>query len=230
MKGKGARSVLVAVAVAAAGIGAARPAAALPRNPYLEESPRRLELTPYGGLFWSSGVGTSEGSIVFDAAPQAGAVLGFQVDARSQVEVLYLVAFPQARFETSSPFYVGSPSFPVLTQYLQVGGLTAFEVGDVEPFIAGGLGAVWFHPGDVLAPSGATIRPADTVAFAFQAGGGVKLWLSRKVGVRIEARLLFPTFFTSGAFLSGPNGAAVHVNAGIPLVQGTLTLGLAISP
>jgi hypothetical protein len=39
-----------------------------------------------------------------------------------------------------------------------------------------------------------------------------------------------PVFFTSGTFLSGPNGASLKVNAGVPLVQGDLSLGLVIAP
>jgi hypothetical protein len=39
-----------------------------------------------------------------------------------------------------------------------------------------------------------------------------------------------PVYFNSGTFLSGPNGAVLQVNAGVPLVQGDLSLGLVIAP
>lgn len=210
----------------------AAPAAAqaYARQGYVEPSPRNLEITPQGGMFWSSTVNASGGKLVFDVAPEAAAVLDLQLDGRSQVEILYLVAWPTARFESSSLAWASSPPFTVLAQYLQVGGLTTFDEGAVEPFLSGGLGMAWFHPSSVTAASGTTIQTADTWLFAFHLGGGAKFWLSESLGIRVQARFLFPVLFNSGTFLSGPQGAALQVNAGIPLVQGDLTIGLAFSP
>jgi len=222
-----ARKILAVLLALAAGPAAAQ---AYTRQAYVEPSPRTIELTPWAGLFWSSGVDSANGALVFDVAPGAGAVLDIQVDGKSQVEILYLLARPQARFESSSSFYASSPSFGVTTQYLQLGGLTTFDQGSLEPFLAGGLGIAWFSPSDVQADEGVTIQPQDAWLFAFHLGGGVKWWLSEKIGLRFQARFLLPVLFSSGTFLSGPNGAALQVNAGIPVVQGDVSLGLAISP
>ena len=162
--------------------------------------------------------------------PHAGAVLGIQVDGKSQIQVLYLFARPQARFQSTSPVYASSPSFGVTTQYLQVGGLTTFDQGPLEPFLSGGLGLAWYHPSDVPVGDMVTLQPEDTFVFAFHLGGGVKWWLSEAIGLRLEARFLMPVFFNSGAFLSGPNGAMLRVSGGIPIVQGDVSLGLAIAP
>lgn len=212
----------------------AAPAAAqaYTRQGYVEPSPRELELSLQGGLFWSSTVSGSSGSLVFDPGPEAAAILGIQLDGKSQVEIRWLAAWPRARFESTSLVWASSPSFPVLAQYLQVGGLTTFDQGSVEPFLAGGLGLAWFHPSSVTVASGAastTIQPTDTWLFAFNIGGGARFWLSESFGLRVEARFLFPVLFNSGAFLSGPQGAAFQVNAGIPVVQGDLTVGIAFS-
>ncbi len=209
----------------------ASPAAAqaYTRQGYVEPSPREIELSLQGGLFWSSAVSGSSGRLVLDPGPEAAAVLGIQVDGRSQVEIRWLAAWPRARFESTSLVYASSPAFPVLAQYLQVGGLTTFEQGPVEPYIAGGLGLAWFHPSSVPATSGTTIQPADTWLFAFNLGGGARFWLSESFGLRVEGRFLFPVLFNSGAFLSGPQGAAFQVNAGIPVVQGDLTVGIDFS-
>jgi len=219
-----AKLAAVLFACAAAGPAAAQSYA------YVEPSPRNLEITPYVGLFWSTQVNTSNGSVVFDAAPDLGATLGIQVDGKSQIEILYAFARPQARFQSTSPFYASTPPFGVTTQYLQLGGLTTFQQGKVEPFLAGGLGMAWFHPSDVQVPGAASIQPADTWLFAFNLGLGVKWFLSDAIGLRLEARAFMPIYFNSGTFLSGPNGAELRVNAGVPLVQGDLSLGLVIAP
>lgn len=211
---------------------AAGPAAAqsYTRQGYVEPSPRTIEVTPWGGLFWSTGVSTSAGTLAFDAGPDAGVALGIQVDGKSQVEILYLFARPRAHFTSWSPFYASSPSFGVTTQYLQLGGLTTLGQGKLEPFISGGLGLAWFSPSDVQVEGSVTIQPKDSWLFAFHLGGGVKWWISEAIGLRFQARFLMPVFFESGTFLSGPNGASLRVNAGIPIVQGDVSLGLAISP
>lgn len=225
------RIAKVVLAVALAGVAAPAAAQSFTRQRYVEPSPRTLELTPWAGLFWSSGVNTSIGTLVFDVAPDVGAVLDIQVDGKSQVEVLYLLARPQARFDSTNPFYASSPSFGVTTQYLQIGGLTTFDQGAVEPFLSGGLGLAWYHPSDVQPAEGTiSLQPQDAWVFAFHLGGGVKWWISEAIGLRLAARFLLPVFFNAGAFLSGPNGAMLRVNAGIPVVQGDVSLGLAISP
>lgn len=226
------RSRIAGTCLVVALAGLARPAEgqSFTRQQYVEPSPRTLELTPWAGLFWSAGVNTSIGTLTFDLAPDAGAVLGIQVDGKSQIQVLYLFARPQARFQSTSPVYASSPSFGVTTQYLQVGGLTTFDQGPLEPFLSGGLGLAWYHPSDVPVGDMVTLQPEDTFVFAFHLGGGVKWWLSEAIGLRLEARFLMPVFFNSGAFLSGPNGAMLRVSGGIPIVQGDVSLGLAIAP
>lgn len=219
----------------AAGIAcAAGPAAAqsYTRQGYVAPSARTFEITPSGGLFWSTRVNGSSGTLAFDVAPEAGIVLGIPLDWKSQLELVYLFARPQARFVSTSPFFASSPAFPVTTQYLQLGGVTTFDQGTIEPFLAGGLGLAWYSPGSVDAAGAgmATIQPQDAWLFAFHLGGGMKWWISEAIGLRFGARFLMPVLFGSGTFLSGPNGAELRVNAGIPVVQGDLTVGLVISP
>jgi len=194
------------------------------------EPPRKLEITPFAGLFWSTEVNTSNGSVVFGPAADLGATLDFQVDGKSQVELLYAIARPQARFQSSNPFYASSPPFGVTTQYLQIGGLTTFQQGTVEPFLAGGLGLAWFSPSAVRVAGSESIQPADTWLFSLSLGLGVRWFFSNAVGLRLETRVFLPVYLSSGTFLSGPNGAALQVSAGVPLVQGDLSLGLVIAP
>ena len=221
------RALRAKIAVLMLSCAAALPAAAAD----LDDAPRTLEIAPFAGFFWSSQVATSSGPVAFSPTADAGLTLGFPVDEKSQVEVLYVFARPQARFDSTSPAYASTPWFGVTTQYLQVGGTVNFSATErVEPFFGGGLGLAWFSPSDVAAQGSPTLQPADTWLFAFNLGLGVKWFLSRAVGIRAEARVLMPVYFASGAFLSGPNGAALTVNAGIPLVQGDLSVALVLSP
>jgi hypothetical protein len=195
-----------------------------------EPAAHAVEISPFAGLFWSTSVNTSSGPVYLDPTWDVGATLGFPLDGKSTLEILYLYARPQARFVSTDLTVPSSPAFPVTTQYVQVGGTASLGTGIVEPHLSGGLGVAWFHPSTFDAEDPDALRPADTFTFSFFLGLGARWWISESIGLRAEARFLMPVYFSSGAFLSGSNGAALVVNAGIPIVQGDLTLSLVIAP
>ena len=95
--------------------------------------------------------------------PDAGITLGFPVDEKSQVEVLYVFARPQARFDSTNAFYASTPWFDVTTQYLQLGGTVDFSATErLVPFFGGGLGLAWFSPSGVEVQGAPSLQPADT--------------------------------------------------------------------
>jgi hypothetical protein len=196
----------------------------------VEPAAHPVEISPFAGLFWSTRVNTSSGPVYIDPSWEVGATLGFPLDAKSTLEILYLYARPQVRFVSTDLTVPSSPPFPVTTQYVQIGGTASLGTGVVEPHLSGGLGVAWFHPSSFDDADPDALRPADTFTFAFFLGLGARWWISETLGLRAEARFLMPVYFSSGAFLSGPNGAALVVNAGVPIVQGDLTLSLVIAP
>jgi hypothetical protein len=194
------------------------------------EEPRRLELTPFAGLFWSTQISTSQGYIVTSAAPDFGGTLDLALGPTSQLELLYAYAGTQSRFYSE---FVATPSsgwFDVKFHHFQIGGTTTFPEGALEPFVSGSLGVVWVAPSDPVLTDGRTVDLADAWLFAFSVGGGLKWFLSRALGLRLQARVLLPVLLESGAFYSGPGGSAFAVSAGIPLVQGDLSVGLVVAP
>ena len=197
---------------------------------YPEAEPRRLELVPFGGFFWTTDVSTSQGSIQTAVAADAGLALDLRTGPDSQLEILWAWAGSRSRFVSQ---FLATPStewFDVDFHYLQVGGTSLFPRGDLEPFLSGSLGLLWIAPSDPVLSDGRTADLSGSVLFAFSAGGGLKWWLSRGVGLRVQARFFFPVLFSSGAFYSGPGGATFTVNGGIPMVQGDLSLGLVLAP
>lgn len=220
------RMVLVVLLV----LGAAPAGAQSYTRQQAEPAAHAIEISPFAGLFWSTRVNTSSGPVYLDPTWDVGATLGFPLDGKSTLEILYLYARPQARFVSTDLTVPSSPAFPVTTQYVQVGGTASLGSGVVEPHLSGGLGVAWFHPSTFDSADPQALRPADTFTFSFFLGLGARWWISEVVGLRAEARFLMPVYFSSGAFLSGPNGAALVVNAGVPIVQGDLTLSLVIAP
>jgi hypothetical protein len=197
-----------------------------------------VEIAPFGGLLWSTQVQTRGGPITTGLAADVGATLGFRVpgeggpgpERTGQIELLYLYGQPGASFRPATPTAPTLAPFTIRYQYFQVGGLAGFPQEGYEPFVSASVGALWVSPSGVALADGSPLQVGDGWAFAATLGGGVKWYLSRVLGLRLGARFLFPIFFQSAAFFSGPGGASLVVNAGVPQVQGDLTLALIIGP
>jgi len=191
---------------------------------------RRLELTAFAGYQLNSDVTTSAGTLQIDDAPGYGVALDWALGPGQQVELLWVYSATDVRLRATAPGATGSSAFPVDSHYFQLGGLYAVSRGKLEPFVSGSLGAALYLPGTIALDGGGTLSPAATWRFAFTLGGGVKIWLSDAIGLRLQARLLAPVLFSGGAFYSGPGGATLAVSGGIPFVQGDFTAGLVFAP
>jgi len=58
--------------------------------------------------------------------------------------------------------------------------------------------------------------------------GGIKINASEKVGIRLQARLLMPLWYSGTYFTVGTGGAGYGVSGGIYGVQGDFTAALVI--
>lgn len=213
--------VLVAAAAAApAALAQAAPGA----------GSRGAEIAPFAGLFWTTQVQTTSGYLSTDPALDLGGTISFPVGPTSHAQILYAYAKATSRHVSQLPLEPSTNDFDLVSQYFQVGGSTSFSSGTLEPFISGTLGATWFSAENVQLADGTPVSYGDRWLFSFTLGGGLKLFLSRALGLRLEARAMFPVFFSSGAYYSGPGGSALVVSGGIPVVQGDVSLGLVIAP
>lgn len=59
--------------------------------------------------------------------------------------------------------------------------------------------------------------------------GGIKIRASEKIGLRLQARLLLPLYYTGGYIYAGGGGAGYGVTGGIQGVQGDFTAALVIA-
>lgn len=193
------------------------------------QKPRRVELTAFAGYQVNSDVTTSAGSLQIDDAPSYGVALDWTLRPGAQAELLWIYSSTDVRLR-GLPGYPNSAPFPVDAHHFQLGGLATFGQGKLEPFVSGSLGAAMYVPGTVALDGGSTYSLATTWRFAFTLGGGAKIWLGDRLGLRLQARLLAPVYFSSGAFYSGPGGSAIAVSGGIPFVQGDFTAGLTFAP
>lgn len=152
----------------------------------------------FGGDFFELATGHPVDN---DGAPAIGVVVNVPLDNGMQVEAMV------TQQRASVPISAGP--FTRATQRVtvgnaQVGGLQELHGGSVRPFLTGVVGLTRYAS-----------EIDSEVRFSVGAGGGVKLFPARRVGLRLDGRL-FTTFVDADLrFLACSPGTcltAVHVN------------------
>jgi len=93
----------------------------------------------------------------------------------------------------------------IAVDHLQAGALQEFDVGRVRPFLTGMLGLTRY-----------AAEADNEIRFSVSAGGGVKLFPTPRVGVRLESRV-FTTFVDANgtAVACGPGGCLVALRVNL---------------
>jgi hypothetical protein len=163
-----------------------------------------LEITPYtgysiGGTFEDN---TSGAKLDAEEGGNFGLVLDVSDSPETQYELFY--GFQRTRV-TGGGTFGGDPLFDLDIHYLHLGGTYMFTGDKVRPYIAGGLGATHF------VPHGSGLNPKTY--FSLSLGGGAKIPISRRVGLRFEGRGLLTVLpDTTEIFCVSSGGAACRVS------------------
>ncbi|MCK4747444.1 MAG: hypothetical protein KAT15_10425, partial [Bacteroidales bacterium] len=106
----------------------------------------------------------------------------------------------------------------------QIGGLRQVDLATdkIKPFGAVTLGLARFH----LKQTTGDLREADEWKFSATLGGGVKIFLHDRIGIRLQARLGLPMTFEGLWVGGGTGGASGGASFRIPIVQLDLSAGL----
>lgn len=107
--------------------------------------------------------------------------------------------------------------------YFQLGAIRGMPMDKIEPYGEFSLGAAWFAAEE---ENGTKI--GDVTRFAATLGGGIKIFPSEKIGIKLQARLLLPMYFAGVGLWAGTGGGGVSVGASVPVVQGDFTAGLVL--
>jgi len=158
-----------------------------------------IEVTAFGGYrfggdFYEIATGRP---VDQDGAPSFGVVVNFPFRGDTQIEAL--VTHQEARFTLPAD----PRQWRVAVDHYQAGGLTEFGGDRARPFVTGSLGLTRY-----AAAGDSEIR------FSAAAGGGVKLFPTPRVGLRLDGRV-FATFVDADADILActPGGClgAIHV-------------------
>jgi hypothetical protein len=182
---------------------------------------QRVELTPFGGYRVGGGFFDVPAGRVVDDDFSASYGLLVNVDVgllTPGLKVEGLFSREELRVEIRPGSLLDPPySVRVDVDQMQLGGIQEFGDGRVRPFLSGLLGLTRYA------------APGDTeVRFAVGMGGGVKLFATRYIGLRLDARTYVTVVDVDGAGVCGGYGCVLGFNVA-PSWQGDFTAGLIVA-
>jgi len=175
-----------------------------------------IEITPFagfrfGGVFEDANTGER---IPIDESGSFGLLVDFDLEPAKQIEV-YLSRQNTKLSEGGT--VTGNPKFDLTVDYYHIGGLYQLEGDRVLPFVEGTFGLTRMDP-----------QGADRTTeyyFSLALGGGAKIPLTERLGLRLDARGIFTAVNSNTTIFCSGGGCAIRVQGG-GVLQGELTVGL----
>mgnify|MGYP000276776689 FL=1 len=190
-------------------------------------SKAQVQVTAYTGYQFGSSTNfygyQNQGRFKIKSSQDFGGMISLELRPSSHVEVSYTYMGTYATIERGG--YPANNLGDVDVHYYQIGGVQESTVGEnVDVFGTLSFGGTTFTPkNNFYETSGGDRYPLDSKTyFSVGVGGGVKLWLSDVIGIRIQARMLMPV--TWGGFYFGTGGGGASV--GSAMLSGDIGGGL----
>jgi opacity protein-like surface antigen len=188
---------------------------------FSSETLAQTELFGFGGYMTYSSIAVREGDLKFNDGPNYGFGLDVGIQKGIFVELNYTHQQTAARLKRFNG--INEPLFDMNTHYFQLGALYEFRKSRKQkafPYTIATLGATLFDAKD------ASLDDEWRFSVAFGIGG--KFYLSEKIGLRLQTRLLMPLIFSGAGMWCGTGGCSVGVGSWAQLVQFDFTAGVFI--
>ncbi len=184
----------------------------------------RFEVTPFGGYMFGGKFRFYEGEMKIDNAANYGALFNFELAPNTKLEFFWAQMKTTAYFRPYYGYeYINSDPFNLTVNYYQIGSLREMEIDNenIKPFGVLTLGASHLKP--------TSMGYSDSWQFAITLGGGLKIWFSDVIGIRLQGRLMMPMYFAGVGGYYGTGGSGLSVGASSAIIQGDFTGGLIFS-
>lgn len=183
----------------------------------------RLEITPFGGYSWTFSrsfydpISNRNGEVDIKSGGFWGVELDFNAQPDKALALLYQRQDSKLTFKSAG---IRNEVADLAVEYWQIGGVGGMPQGNVTPFGMFTLGGTRY----ILKGQGFS---DDTWKFSFIFGLGAKVYVSEKVGLRIQGRLPW-TIFSGGAGIGCGSGGCYTSIGGTGIAQIDVSAGLMI--
>jgi opacity protein-like surface antigen len=179
-----------------------------------------FEITPILGYTLA---GSFEDSVTgikleVDDSMSYGIILDINQKSDTQIELYYSLQPTQLKKDEGT--FIGYPLFDLNIHYIHLGGTVGMGNGKVNPYIVGTFGATYLDPKQEGLDS--------ETKLSLSLGGGVKLFATDRVGVRIEGRGFGTYFGGSDSVFCSSGNCLISLNGDV-FLQFTANVGLTIA-
>jgi hypothetical protein len=167
-----------------------------------------FEITPFAGYTWGGEFTDSVTSTTLkvNEASNYGIMVDINMEdvnqeAQSQVELYF--SHQATQLKTDNGLFTGNPLFDLDIDYYHLGGTYGMDLGKVKPFLVGTFGVT--H----MVPQGPGLDALTK--FSLSLGGGVKLFATNRIGLRLEGRWFGTLFNGTGSAFCTTGTCAINV-------------------
>jgi len=185
---------------------------------FISDTVAQTEIFGFGGYMMTTRVPVRNGDLQVNDRLNYGAGIDIEIQKGLMAELLWISEETHVRLRRFTG--ITDDLFDMNVHYFQVGAVHEMGRGKTRPFGAFTLGATLFHAQDPTR--------SDEWLMSATLGGGVKIDMSKKVGIRLQGRILVPLIFSGTSIWVGTGGAGVGVGSWTPFVQFDLTAGIYI--
>ena len=177
---------------------------------------QKIEVGGFYGYTLNTKLRTYYGEYKLDNAANYGGQLSIGLATDMYLELTYY------RMDSKVNYYYNNLSDPLdmSTEYYQIGAVREVPVGSefLVPFGLFSIGATRFN----LKESSENLNAGDFWFMSVMLGGGAKILLGERLGIRLQARMGLPMSFRGLYIGTGGGGASFYV----PTVQFDFTAGV----
>ena len=188
---------------------------------FISDVSAQAEIFGFGGYMTYSSVSVQEGTLSMND----GVNYGFGLDVGIRKGILVELSYTHNQTSARLKRFNGRTEslFDVNTHYFHIGAQYEFRRSANQkavPYTLLTLGATLFDA------KKASLTDVWRFSVAFGVGG--KIYVSKKVGLRLQSRILMPLTFSSAGLWCGPGGCSVGVGSWASLIQFDFTVGIFI--
>ena len=183
-----------------------------------------LEINGFAGWQFGGTAKLYDGDFRINDAMNYGGKIAVGMSATTFAEISYMRSDTEGQFFPFSTSEQPSELIPLSSNYIHIGGLQQVEFGPVTPFATIGLGLVVWSP--------KTSALSSKTQFSITVGGGVKIWLTKILGIRLQGSIMMPMILNGvgiGCGIgTGGSSCGTNVYTRITPFQGEFSGGLII--
>lgn len=177
-----------------------------------------IEITPMFGYTFNGAYDGYVGKLDMKDDISYGGQLSFGLSSGNVLQLSYQRNEAKLNFRPYRGVEFPADQYDMGVEHYQLGFVKELSRGTTVPFGLVSLGASrYFAKSDGF---------SDHVMFSGSLGGGIKKYLSERVGIKFQANLILPMELSGGGFFCGPYGCGSNASFYIPVVHFELAAGL----